>query len=85
MHLFIPDPFTRLHLVCGRDGRLRWADIKWVHYEHNTRRVRLHRGLAVVAHAGSRCDWVCDLGLSELLRGSRRDPNFFADFLHEKD
>ena len=65
---YLRDSPPRLHLVWGRDGRLHWADIEGGHYEYNTRYAGLHRRLGVITHAGSRWDWVCDLGLSELLR-----------------
>jgi hypothetical protein len=38
----------RLHLVCGRDGRLHRADIERGHYEYNARCAGLHCRLAGV-------------------------------------
>ena len=58
-----------------RDGRLHRADIERGHYEYNAGRICLHRRFVVIAYAGYRGDWVCDLGLSGL----------FAMIGHEAD
>ena len=63
----------RLHLVCGRDGRLHWADIAWGHYESDARRAGVHRRLAAITPPAAHRDCVCTFGFTTLtIRFSQR-------------